>query len=117
VIIDGIAGPASRYAVLAQEPVDRGGPDHSWTLSEVHAILLTLKADLEVGNLRGLQDRVRGDTFEDFLEMAAHLLNEGYQDAAAVITGSVLESRLRALAVNRSVAVEKADGSRSKPAV
>jgi hypothetical protein len=114
VVIDGIAGPASHYAVLAHEPVDRGGPGHHWTVSEVHAILLALKADLEAGNLRGLQDRVRGDTFEDFLEMAAHLLNEGYEDAAAVITGSVLEGHLRALAVNRSIAVAKPDGSSVK---
>ncbi|MDX6610131.1 MAG: hypothetical protein QOF85_2056 [Solirubrobacterales bacterium] len=36
--------------------------------------------------------------FADFLEMANHLLGEGYKDAAAVIAGSTLEGHLRTLA-------------------
>ncbi|MFZ0592306.1 MAG: hypothetical protein WAM39_17735, partial [Bryobacteraceae bacterium] len=40
---------------------------------------------------------VHADVFSDFLEMADHLLEQGYKDAAAVIVGSVLEEHLRKL--------------------
>lgn len=111
VVIDGIAGPASRYAVLAQDSVGQHGAGHYWAVADLHGVLLALRADLESGNLAGIQDRIRGDTFEDFLEMAAHLLEQGYKDAAAVIAGSVLEGHLRALALNRSIDTIKPDES------
>jgi hypothetical protein len=38
--------------------------------------------------------------------MAAHLLSEGYKDAAAVIAGSSLEVHLRNLAAKHSLSVE-----------
>jgi len=37
------------------------------------------------------------EIFADFLEMAEHLLESGYKDAAAVMTGGVLEEHLRQL--------------------
>ena len=43
------------------------------------------------------------EVFADFLEMAQHLLDVGYKDAAAVIAGSALEAHLRQLAVKTGV--------------
>ncbi len=44
--------------------------------------------------------------FSDFLEMAQHLSNEGYKDAAAVIAGSSLEAHLKRLCEANSVELE-----------
>lgn len=43
-------------------------------------------------NVRGL---LQAEVFDDFLEMSAHLLSEGYKDPAAVLVGAVLEDTLR----------------------
>ena len=49
---------------------------------------------------------VSAEIFGDFIEMAQHLLAEGYKDPAAVVTGSVLEEHLRQLAGKHAVPVE-----------
>jgi hypothetical protein len=53
--------------------------------------------------VRGL---ITAEVFADFLEMARHLLDEGYKDPAAVMIGSVLEEHLRQLCVRHRVATE-----------
>jgi len=53
---------------------------------------------------RGL---ISAELFADFLEMAEHLLDEGYKDAAAVMIGSTLEEHLRQLANANGIAVEE----------
>jgi hypothetical protein len=62
-----------------------------------------------LGILTAIQDQIRGgwiettkglvtaEVFADFLEMAEHLLEEQYKDAAAVLVGGVLEEHLRQL--------------------
>lgn len=76
-------------------------------------ILIALKGDLEDGYLHSFPELVRGEMFEDFIEMAEHLLQEGYKDAAAVIGGSSLESHLRQLSNKHGVPLDytAADGS------
>lgn len=49
------------------------------------------------------------ELFDDFLDMAEHLLDEQYKDAAAVIAGGSLESHLRRLAGAAGVPVQQAD--------
>jgi hypothetical protein len=110
-IIEGIAGKQSQFAIRANDVVASSGGGHYYAVADVHAVLLALRDDLRDGNLRGLSDLVRGEAFADFLEMAEHLLVEGYRDAAAVIAGSVLEGHLRALAGNREIATTKENGS------
>jgi hypothetical protein len=53
---------------------------------------------------RGL---ISSEVFADFLEMAEHLLEENYKDAAAVMIGSTLEEHLRQLAATNNVDVEE----------
>ena len=60
-------------------------------------VVRALQGDLKRGYLQGAQELIHGELFADFLEMAAHLLEEGYKDAAAVIAGGALESHLRQL--------------------
>lgn len=57
-----------------------------------------LRGDYAAGYLRTVEELVHADLCADFLEMADELLAKGFKDAAAVITGSVLEELLRKLA-------------------
>ena len=58
--------------------------------------------------MRGL---IAAEFFSDFLDMAGHLLEEGYKDPAAVLAGSVLEEHLRQLADKNGVdIIEKRNG-------
>jgi hypothetical protein len=58
---------------------------------------------------------VSASIFADFLEMAQHLLDSGYKDAAAVMTGSVLEEQLRQLANKYAVPIEHLQSGKLVP--
>jgi hypothetical protein len=60
-------------------------------------VVKSLLSDIRSGFLKSLEEIIHGDLFADFLEMADHLTDSGYKDAAAVIAGSTLESHLRQL--------------------
>lgn len=65
--------------------------------------LKALRRDYQDGYLQTVQALVKADVFADFLEMAAHLLEQGYKDPAAVLAGGVLEEHLRALCATRGI--------------
>lgn len=69
------------------------------------AVLKGLRADYAAGHLRSVTELIHADLFGDFLEMADHLIEQGYKDAAAVITGSVLEEHLRKLCDKHGVPI------------
>ena len=56
-----------------------------------------IKTEIEEGWLLSVKDLISAEIFTDFIEMAEYLLDNDYKDAAAVIVGSTLESRLRIL--------------------
>lgn len=93
--IQRIAGPSSTYSVQVEETIKvsflgaRTG--------QVCGILESLHADMQAGYMDSVPELIHGELFGDFLEMAQHLMDEGYKDAAAVIAGSVLEGHLRQL--------------------
>jgi hypothetical protein len=60
-------------------------------------VVKSLLSDIRNGFLKSLEEIIHGDLFADFLEMAEHLTDNGYKDAAAVIAGSTLESHIRQL--------------------
>lgn len=62
-------------------------------------ILKALRADYAAGYLVSVEELIHADLFADFLEMADHLLSQGYKDPAAVMAGSVLEEHLRKLSL------------------
>lgn len=68
--------------------------------------LRALRRDYDEGYLSTVQGLIRAELFADFLEMAGHLLEQGYKDPAAVLVGGVLEEHLRALCLARSIPVE-----------
>ena len=55
-------------------------------LSKVGA-LRALRRDYDAGYLSSVQSLVRAEVFADFLEMAEHLLKQGYKDPCAVLVG------------------------------
>lgn len=112
-----IAGGSSAYsnritAILRSNCVD------SFELLQLFAIAKALRDDIEAGYLKSFAELIHGEVFGDFLEMAKHLLDEGYKDAAAVIAGSTLEGHLRQLCVKHSVSTTTptANGDRPKKA-
>jgi len=66
-------------------------------IKSIIGVANALHADIKAGYIRTLVELVHSDIFGDFLEMAQHLCDSGYKDAAAVITGSTLESHIRGL--------------------
>lgn len=60
-------------------------------------ILRAIKQEIDGGWLATVRGLVSAEIFTDFLEMAGHLLQEGFKDPAAVIIGGVLEEHLRQL--------------------
>jgi len=78
-------------------------------LTLVFGVAKALREDLNAGYLRSMIEIVHAEVFADFMEMASHLLSNGYKDAAAVIAGSTLESHLKTLAIKNGVPVEVDD--------
>ena len=78
-------------------------------------ILKACRAEIAGGWLLTTKGLVSAEVFSDFLDMAGHLLAEGYKDPAAVMVGSVLEEHLRRLCGKNSIPIEvtKADGSKA----
>ncbi len=77
-------------------------------------ILQSVRSAISDGYLDSVSDVIHGTVFADFLEMAQHLLDHGYKDAAAVIAGSSLESHLRHLCTKHGLDPENENGRRKK---
>ena len=78
-------------------------------------ILESIKDEIRGGWLVSVKGLVSAEVFSDFLDMAKHLLDEGYKDAAAVMIGSVLEEHLRNLCGKYSIEVETEKEDRMVP--
>ncbi len=70
----------------------------------------SLAAEYAAGTLHTITEIVHADLFSDFIEMARHLLAEGYKDASAVIAGSTLESHLRQLCAKHQLQTTNPSG-------
>lgn len=73
------------------------------------AILRAAKEDIEGGYLQKVETIVSADVFSDFLEMAGHLLDNGFKDPAASLIGAVLEDGLRRICRNNNITVKSDD--------
>jgi hypothetical protein len=107
-----ISGTGSTYAKEIDRLLLKLPHLHEHTTS-IAGVVVALLADLKSGYIQSLVEIVHGAIFSDFLEMAQHLQDSGYKDAAAVIAGSTLEAHLRELCGKAGIPVEikKADGS------
>ena len=66
-------------------------------------ILKPLRFEIEHNWLSSLKGLVSAEIFTDFFDMADHLLENNFKDAAAVIIGSVLEEQLRQLSTKNGI--------------
>lgn len=73
-------------------------------------VLRAVAEDLANGYLFNVRLLIEAEVFDDFLEMAQHLVDHGYKDPAASLAGAVLEDGLRRIAAARGVAHKKSDG-------
>lgn len=78
-------------------------------------ILKAAKQEIDGGWLFTVKGLVSAEIFSDFLEMAEYLLQEGYKDPAAVMTGSVLEEHLRQLCSKAEIPVEVEKNDKLSP--
>jgi hypothetical protein len=117
--------PAMEAVTRSAAVFDRVVPDSAYTrqlaesrresmssaesVLEITASLLRgLLKDIAGGFLVSAEELIHASTFGDFLEMAAHLLDDGgYKDAAAVVAGSTLEAHLRALAAKHGIPTDR----------
>lgn len=74
-------------------------------------VLRAVREDAEYGHLVDIRSLVAGEVFGDFLEMANHLLEQGYHVPAASLAGAVLEDGLQRVAAARNVEVKPLDGA------
>ncbi len=113
-IIHRLSPIGSKHISNADETIKRYSVSNSYAVNLLLGILKSLRSEYELGTLQSIQELIHADVFSDFLDMAEHLLNEGYKDPAAVIVGSVLEGHLRKLALRVGLSVTKSDGSAKK---
>jgi hypothetical protein len=113
--IERFTEPGSAYRRAAEEPFsNRWMSSNASTLVHVAGIVVALRKDVAAGYLQNYAELLHADLFADLLEMARELQNKGFKDAAAVITGSVLEEHLRKLADKHEVPIEKDGGAPKK---
>lgn len=112
--IERIGGRNSPYHVRAEEIRTENSYEQLKVLRLI-GVMQSLSADLKAGYLKSLEELIHGELFGDFLEMAQHLVDAGYKDAAAVICGSSLEAHLRQLAKRFGVAVENVTSTGTEP--
>ena len=107
---------------------DLYGPDHfhtkefldtvgHWGLESLQKRIGVLEAvafAVQGGWYESTRALIAAELFDDFLDMAAHLLDEGYKEAAAVIAGTSLETHLRRLAVPWNVDLKTPKGDHKK---
>jgi hypothetical protein len=90
----------------------------SGLFSSIHTgqgVLKAARGELAGGWIATTRGLVTAEVFADFLEMAEHLLEQQYKDAAAVMIGGTLEEHLRQLATANGIAVEELKNDRMVP--
>ena len=106
-LIHRVTGPNSPYT--AQLSNLKGGAA-AIIVPKVMGAVTALEADLKAGYFETASELIHGEVFGDYLEMADHLLESEYKDAAAVMSGGTLEAHLRQLCQKFRVETEVADG-------
>jgi len=113
--VERLAPTASAHAKRAQEVIEKFSPNF---LHAAHTplvgILKSLRQAYERGYLSSVQELVHAEVFADFLDMAEHLLSQGYKDPCAVLVGGTLEEHLRKLCGKHGIAAVTSSGDPRK---
>ncbi len=103
--IERLSGGLTSYRDQAKQIFDMQAYEQ-YKLLRVIGVVRSLSADIKAGYLRTIEELIHGELFADFLDMADHLLEAGYKDAAAVVAGSALEAHIRQLGKRTGVSLE-----------
>jgi hypothetical protein len=109
--IERLAPPDSAYVTHSKY---LEGTHEDFRLESLMGIVEALRHDYSSGGLAPIQELIRAEVFDDFLEMSEHLLEQGYKDPAAVLVGSVLEQHLRKLCDRAAISTLLSDGKPKK---
>jgi hypothetical protein len=107
--VERFASPTSFHARRCADAVRT-----NMTLDKLPGILRALRDDIANDRVSSLAELVHAEIFSDFLDMAQHLLENKYKDAAAVIAGSSLEAHLRALCAKHAIPIDDGGGKHKK---
>lgn len=99
-LLKNLFGEKHPYFSELNEQVKHETPED---VEQAAGILNAVKNELEGGWFQTTKGIISAEIFSDFLEMADHLLKEGYKDPAAVMIGSVLEKHLRNLCLKFNI--------------
>ena len=100
--IDRVVGCHSPYYRQVEEI--RARKEHPWRrIANLVGVTKALLSDIQNDYLISFEELLHAGLFSDFLDMAAHLIEKGYKDAAAVLIGSTLEVHIRKLCDKYSV--------------
>lgn len=108
-----ITGPFSSYSKEIDR-ILREKPELHVHTSSIIGIVKALKDDIDSGYIQSLIELIHAEVFSDFLEMAIHLNDSGYKDAAAVIAGSTLENHIKKLAQKNNISMLTTNGKSIK---
>lgn len=101
-----LVGDKSEYYKDTDATLKRTNINEGNKLRHIIGTITALKSDLQNDYLKSFSDIIQSEVFSDYLEMAEHLLSEGYKDPSAVLVGSTLEVHLRELCISNSIPVE-----------
>ncbi len=105
--IERLAPVGSAYVQILRTTLPNRDSIHADRIDPYVGILKALRSDYDAGCLQSVAELIHADLFADFMEMAEHLLDQGYKDPAAVITGSVLEEHLRKLCDKNGIIISQ----------
>ncbi len=111
--IERVAPLDSAYLINCQAILAKENSDF-YKLECLIGIVEALRDDYTIGALVSIHELIRAEVFDDFLEMAQHLLDSGYKDPAAVLVGGVLEGELRKLASRAGISITESNGRPTK---
>lgn len=100
---DGDSPYAQHIAAAVEEAKDA---DWEWicrAVGEIRAALKNLRVDFEHGLLDSLENRIRAETFDHFLDHARVYLADNRKNEAGVIAGVVFEDVVRRISRNHGI--------------
>jgi hypothetical protein len=83
-----LVGPESVYYLRFRQASIRTGVVRQEQRASSLQVLLSLQTDLIKGRLISFPALVTAEVFSDFLDMAGHLLKQGYKDPSASLIGA-----------------------------
>lgn len=109
--IERFAPPGSQYLKRVSEITDKYCPGaYECAHEPLYGVLKSLRDAYQKGYLTTIAELVHADVFNDFLQMAEHLLNQRYKDPSAVLVGGTLEEHLRKLCTKHAIPIADANG-------